>query len=364
MVIAKIVRGDEIRRVTFFDSTTYEELVAIVSNLFGITGPISFKYEDDEKDLVTASSTLELQEAIKIASASGRILRLQIIEKTIPEKSDDAIKIEIRSIPLNFGHRRRGIPHHRGPFGMFPFQFPAPQPESENPRAHNAFCDGCRDRIVGTRYKCNTCPDFDFCGKCRNQEHMGHSFTQIDDPKSIVHRAWCDSCNNWIVGSRYKCTQCPDFDLCGTCKSKEGVHDHPFIEITNRCPRFFRCATQQHPDNGVSIPIVHLQTEGPDAPTNVTPLESKSEEVQSESTPVAIPKADEPKIIEPQIEENEPLPEAPTEKNNEPASDDHPLKSAIHLLESMGFHDRSVMIPLLISKKLDVAATVQQLLDL
>lgn len=75
----------------------------------------------------------------------------------------------------------------------------------------------------------------------------------------------CDSCNGSIVGIRYKCAICPDYDLCSTCKSK-GAHrdtEHAFnaIERPNfwkpphhwrrnngggRCPYRSHCKTQQH----------------------------------------------------------------------------------------------------------------------
>ena len=52
--------------------------------------------------------------------------------------------------------------------------------------------------------------------------------------------ASCDGCGVFpIVGSRYHCLQCPDFDLCKQCKmlpfivTKKGVHsaDHKMIKI-------------------------------------------------------------------------------------------------------------------------------------
>jgi len=48
-----------------------------------------------------------------------------------------------------------------------------------------------------------------------------------------LHDAVCDSCSNRIVGIRYKCSVCTDFDLCDTCEKKENVHDeqHAFIKI-------------------------------------------------------------------------------------------------------------------------------------
>merc|ERR1739848_797728 len=35
------------------------------------------------------------------------------------------------------------------------------------------------------------------------------------DNEPVVHRAICDACEQTIVGIRFKCAACPDFDLCG-----------------------------------------------------------------------------------------------------------------------------------------------------
>ena len=47
----------------------------------------------------------------------------------------------------------------------------------------------------------------------------------------VHHRVQCDGCDTSpIVGVRYKCSVCPDFDFCENCEaSKE--HAHPFIKL-------------------------------------------------------------------------------------------------------------------------------------
>ncbi|XP_052812771.1 uncharacterized protein LOC128240257 [Mya arenaria] len=50
---------------------------------------------------------------------------------------------------------------------------------------------------------------------------------------------FCDGCNTVIVGPRYKCGNCMDFDLCEVCESKPGQHnpDHVFVKIRRPCYR-------------------------------------------------------------------------------------------------------------------------------
>ncbi len=34
-------------------------------------------------------------------------------------------------------------------------------PEDNQPTVHNAICNNCMQRVVGTRYKCEDCADYD-----------------------------------------------------------------------------------------------------------------------------------------------------------------------------------------------------------
>lgn len=114
---------------------------------------------------------------------------------------------------------------------------------SREKEIHFGFiCDGCQmNPIVGKRYKCDTCKDFDFCEKCyeKNKESHGHKFNQIENPlkkfeikekKEIHHFVICDGCKNGpIIGKRYKCKGCQNFDYCEKCYEKNKLtHGHEF----------------------------------------------------------------------------------------------------------------------------------------
>ncbi|CAE6416713.1 unnamed protein product [Rhizoctonia solani] len=153
---------------------------------------------------------------------------------------------------------------------------------------HNAWCDSCSERIRGVRHKCLDCADFDFCNACvgaGSSEHFNgkHEFYALSEPGQVVvrdvpedplargrpvasvqtlppsipapptppvvppahqvprparpgppsHSAACDMCSSRIRGVRYKCTACPDYDVCESCfRVSEEVHPgHSFAKV-------------------------------------------------------------------------------------------------------------------------------------
>ncbi|POI25479.1 hypothetical protein CIB84_010771 [Bambusicola thoracicus] len=57
--------------------------------------------------------------------------------------------------------------------------------------------------------------------ECR-REHRSQCSQEA--PRDVVHpNVICDGCQGPVVGARFKCTVCPDYDLCSTCEGK-GIH--------------------------------------------------------------------------------------------------------------------------------------------
>jgi len=58
-------------------------------------------------------------------------------------------------------------------------------------------------------------------------------------------RVICDVCNQFITGFRYKCLQCPDYDLCAGCEHQGHHSDHLMMRVPNndvympKCTRKF-----------------------------------------------------------------------------------------------------------------------------
>lgn len=138
------------------------------------------------------------------------------------------------------------------------------KPKVEEKVVHKTVkCDGCGVfPIVGVRYKCAVCHNFDYCEKCEatlTETHQ-HPFIKIYKPQMapvsiscmvgpkcpdyqkkegvVVHRHFiCDGCNKGpIIGNRYHCNDCKDFDYCEECMKKFGdKHEHKFQKIDKAC---------------------------------------------------------------------------------------------------------------------------------
>uniref|UniRef100_W5N0C3 Sequestosome-1 n=1 Tax=Lepisosteus oculatus TaxID=7918 RepID=W5N0C3_LEPOC len=64
----------------------------------------------------------------------------------------------------------------------FPFSFQSPPP-SHNAVHPNVTCDGCEGPVAGTRFKCTVCPDYDLCSSCQAKgQHKEHPMLPIWAP--------------------------------------------------------------------------------------------------------------------------------------------------------------------------------------
>ncbi len=134
---------------------------------------------------------------------------------------------------------------------------PAALPSATSSRVHkDVSCDQCRTSpIIGVRYKCVYCPDYDLCEQCtctraRSPAAFPHPAThlllRIDDSASeavqrsvlgqnrsaLVHNVKCHGCDSArIVGARYKCAVCPECNLCEACEAMcRHSRDHPLLK--------------------------------------------------------------------------------------------------------------------------------------
>ena len=111
---------------------------------------------------------------------------------------------------------------------------------------HTGFtCDGCKTQpIVGTRWKCLQCPDWDFCQKCHESvaHDPNHKFLKIEtnvrkDPNTYCNTRgeFCKKCEKRMGGGVAFCAACGNcnrcgcgigisaFKLCGDCGKELGL---------------------------------------------------------------------------------------------------------------------------------------------
>ncbi|WBW70814.1 cargo receptor for selective autophagy pathway [Schizosaccharomyces osmophilus] len=136
---------------------------------------------------------------------------------------------------------------------------PLPSPVMGSSEFMYAICDACEQPISNLRLKCGTCDDYDLCSSCflLNEHTKTHSFVRMTKPypigipsfqlppsfasetdfsrASLVHRfSQCDSCHaHPIVGNRYKCLICKDFDLCSKCVDHTFHHNHEMLCLSH-----------------------------------------------------------------------------------------------------------------------------------
>jgi len=160
--------------------------------------------------------------------------------------------------------------------------------------SHNAVSNECKAAIVGVRYRCSMCPNYDLCDTCMAKTPIAHPaehlFLRINHPRvpagvfgksgvrfssypALQNRSkikhvgvHCFSCGTQsIVGIRYQCMECSSVNLCEACEMK-GVHNvlHTRRKIAKpeEChPRQPKKATENHnlpnwlPEPRVKLPL-------------------------------------------------------------------------------------------------------------
>ncbi|KAK9484268.1 hypothetical protein V1527DRAFT_470493 [Lipomyces starkeyi] len=223
---------------------------------------------------------------------------------TVPVEATDVIheSTAAASTPMEFPHHRgrHDRMHSRGHFHPHPHSHSHSHMRATGggcarkcTRAvdaanvnHHAFCDSCDTQIKGIRYKCTNCPDFDYCGSCFKEAastHPGHSFVEIAHPSAYFRAAndkramhfgilcdgpMCKESKHCIVGDRYKCAICENYDLCENCEALPNYpHDltHPMIKLKTPLRNLTVDALEKKPDQDVlDAEVAEVEVEEPE----------------------------------------------------------------------------------------------------
>ncbi|XP_066598043.1 sequestosome-1 [Prorops nasuta] len=137
----------ETRRFKYIILPRYDELLGNIETYFpSLKSPeFAIYYKDSDDDFIAISSNIELQ---------------TFYEFCLQEQSQPIVKIYLKRLSK----------------------------KSENPKhVHpGIMCDGCDKSVVGFRYKCLECPDFDLCQKCESDGlHQDHLMLRFATPQTI-----------------------------------------------------------------------------------------------------------------------------------------------------------------------------------
>jgi len=328
MLVLKIKYKEDTRRITVEKEPSFSELNATLTKLFGLTEAFSVKYLDDDDDMITITSELELKEALAVSRKQApHVLRLfltsgnepapkavpltqsqlpqatppptpaaatpfpavnpQIFASLLPFITQIASQLDPNTLsfllqqfasagfngtPAASGNQpadvsqlismltRMGLnnnnnnnnnastqtPPAEGPSGVSPLQ-PLFQSLFANlPHVLANVQVPLSSSMPATPAPRGQSPTSEEPKEAKDSEE-GNSH------EGVI----CDGCSTSpIVGIRWKCSVCPDYDLCEACETK-GVHDasHPLLKVAQPmlrargCPymRARNCAPGQCP---------------------------------------------------------------------------------------------------------------------
>ncbi|KAI9521918.1 hypothetical protein NQZ68_042242, partial [Dissostichus eleginoides] len=178
-------------------SCSFEYLQSRTSSVFSSLRDFNLYYRDEDEDLVAFSSDDELM--MGLACMKDGPFRLYI-----KEKKENRRDFPLHAFPpFTFGPSGPHGPPHGPPPG------PATHPD--------VTCDGCEGPVVGTRFKCSVCPNYDLCSACQARgTHTEHQLLPIWHPmqwfprgkwmKRMRHCMWNQNQNQQPGPSRPDCS--------------------------------------------------------------------------------------------------------------------------------------------------------------
>lgn len=163
--------------------------VTLFSNI--ITHNVLLNYflsTDSDGDLITISSDEELVESL--SHFDGVLFKLYLL------KSKQMLIFVIVASYNNYFYFPENTASNTAngegkPAGQ-QHQQPQGQRNGPNRRHWGVVCDGCSGPVIGVRYKCLVCDDYDLCSSCEGRGvHVDHNMVTITEPR------WGRGCGPW-----------------------------------------------------------------------------------------------------------------------------------------------------------------------
>jgi hypothetical protein len=259
--VIKLSFNDDTRRLSLEKSPDFQELVHLTRQLFGIATPL-FKYQDEEKDMITVTSDIELREAVSISAKASNILKFFVYDhkpqtpaaekgKEIPKVPSFQNFIEELTQLLNpaaIDSLIASFPSLRdifSPVGNGSTDVDVCELFSKLKSVDQGSLPAPLSQLLKQFGSSDPCTVFQnlFGNKGPKEQTESPCNSQKCDPNnnnnnnngSTVHEGvTCDGCNGPVAGVRFKCSVCYNYDLCESCEAKgAAVHDrsHPLLKI-------------------------------------------------------------------------------------------------------------------------------------
>lgn len=205
-------------------------------------------YEDPDGDLITIKEDIDLTEAYRSGKKLEGFLILTLKGVQLSESfMTHSSKIESRINDIEVIGEEPPAPH----------SLPAPFEKED----YYVPCYACAGKLD----KCVVCSGNGVVDAKKDprlnsivdiirhemESYLPKLLQAIKSSKSdVVHQnVTCDNCGvSPILGHRYKCSVCQNFDFCGECEINT-PHDHPFIKIRypEQAPKAIFCAIDEEP---------------------------------------------------------------------------------------------------------------------
>jgi len=291
VLVLKIKFGDDTRRLTVESAPSFAQLVTLLKQLFpNLREPFTVKYQDEDGDFITITTDLELKESVNVCSVTQSSLGAPVLRLflTVPlSPPTTSIPVGKEEVPFEPKAPEQPQTQAQNPFAAFA-NTPIAQllnnpallqsiagPILSNPALLQSMIGqffssmgssqqpsvpdltklfeqlGLNQATEQTGSTQQTAPNLanllnnpmlkDFLPHLLNMFSQNSPFCQQtstspnekEEEEQVHPGVVCDGCGSGISGIRYKCSNCPDYDLCQNCESKVGVHDpsHVFLKI-------------------------------------------------------------------------------------------------------------------------------------
>ena len=192
----KVFYKTEILRIPFV-TCNYLRFCNIIENILQIKKYV-LKYKDDENDMISIYSDLELQEFYK--HFDDKILKI-----TVEERKTNNSKNKNKNIT-----------------------------NVNNSNFSN--CSNCNEKFEKFSWKCRKCVNYNICDSCYISQnvllrHRGaHERTHSFEQQNVGNRGCviCTECNERVFETRWKCLKCSMIGICNNCYAlyvSEDVND-------------------------------------------------------------------------------------------------------------------------------------------